>query len=106
MRKFVARFILVSTIAGGLNWIIGHNLPPIHGPRYYLFSSQFSLGIGLVVSEGIITICSSILSIKKNSNKSELTTKLDELLRDLPAGHPDTMRVIEILASLEEKPHI
>jgi hypothetical protein len=106
MSKFIVRFILVSTIAGGLNWGIGHNLPPIHGPRYYLFASQFSLGIGLVISEGIITICSSILSIKKSSNKPRLQTKLDDLLRELPPGHPDTMKVIELLASLEEKENI
>ena len=103
MSRFIARFILVSTIAGGLNWGIGHNLPPIHGPRYYLFASQFSLGIGLVLSEGIITICSGILSTKRPSNKSAIETRLDDLLRSLPAGHPDTMRIIELIASLDEK---
>lgn len=106
MSKFIARFILVTAISGSINWGIGHNLPPIHGPRYYLFASQFSLGIGLVLSEGIITICSALLSIKNKSNQPQLKTKLDDLLRSLPAGHPDTMRIIELIASLDEKENI
>jgi hypothetical protein len=106
MKRFIARFILVTAISGVSNWVIGHNLPERHGPRYYLFASQFSLGIALVIAEGTINICSLLLSITKSNNKSEVKGKLDQLLRELPAGHPDTMRVIEILASLEEESEV
>jgi hypothetical protein len=104
MNKFFVRFLLVTTISGSLNWFIGHNLPERHGPRYYVFASQTSLGIALILSEGIISISSLVLNISKTTNKTTnkptLRGRLEQELKDLPAGHPDTFKVIELLASL------
>lgn len=102
MNKFLIRFILISAIAGGINWNIGHNLPPQIGPRFYTFSNQASLSIALILSEIFIISCSGILKINKGRNQNLLKTKLEDALRELPAGHPDCMRLIELIASLDE----
>jgi len=102
MNKFLIRFILISSIAGSINWNIGHNLPPQIGPRFYTFSNQASLSIALILSELLIITSSGILNIRKGKDQKILKTRLEEALRELPPGHPDCMRLIELIASLDE----